>query len=149
MHSLDRADPPPAGLTTRSHAAARALGVGAAVVAAVGVWALTVPVLGVELLVASGGAEPREVGVVAVASSSLAAALAGWGLLALLERRTTRSRPVWTMAALVVLVLSLFGPLAGVTTAATVTLTAMHVVVAGVLIPALTVRGRAPDGGAR
>lgn len=137
MSLLLRTEVRPAEPTTRARTRARALGVGGAVLAAVAVWVLAVPVLGVELLVARAG-EVHPVGGGAVVASSLVAGLTGWGLLALLERLSCRARPVWTAAALAVLVLSLVGPQGGVTTAATVTLTTMHLAVAAVLVPALT-----------
>lgn len=140
MHLLGPTDRHRTEITTRSSArtrAVRALGVGGAVLAAVAVWTVADPVFGVELLVEMD-AELQPVGVEAVVTSSLVASLAGWGLLALLERVTARARRVWTVTALVVLMLSLLGPPAAVTTAATVALAAMHLAVAGVLIPALT-----------
>lgn len=129
----DRAE---ARSSTRHHRRVRALGVAAAVLAALAVWALAVAVLDVDVRVAPGG-EPQPVGAVAVAGSSLVAGLAGWGLLALLERVTARARPLWIGVAVAVAALSLLGPQAGVTTGATVVLVVLHVVVAAVLIPAL------------
>lgn len=140
MYLLGPTDRHQTEVTTRSRArtrAARALGVVGAVLAAVAVWIVADPVLGVELLVEMD-AEPQPVGVEAVVASSLVAGLAGWGVVALLERVTARARSVWTVTALVVLMLSLLGPPAAVTTAATVALAAMHLAVAVVLIPALT-----------
>lgn len=140
MHLLGPTDRHQTDITTRSRArtrAARALGVAGAVLAAVAVWTVADPVLGIELLVEMD-ARPQPVGVEAVVASSLVAGLAGWGWVALLERVTARARRVWTVTALVVLMLSLLGPPAAVTTAATVALAAMHLAVAGVLIPALT-----------
>lgn len=140
MHLLSPTDRHQTEITTRSRArarAARAFGVAGAVLAAVAVWAVANPVLGIELLVEMD-AEPQPVGVEAVVASSLVAGLAGWGLVALLERVTTRARRVWTVTALVVLMLSLLGPPAAVTTAATVALAAMHLAVAVVLIPTLS-----------
>lgn len=140
MHLLGPTDRHQTEITTRSRArtrAARALGVTGAVLAAVAVWTVADPVLGIELLVEMD-AEPQPVGVEAVVASSLVAGLAGWGLVALLERVTARARRVWTVTALVGLMLSLLGPPAAVTTAATVALAAMHLAVAVVLIPTLT-----------
>lgn len=130
----DRAE---ARSSTRHHRRVRALGVAVAVLAALAVWALAVAVLDVDVRVAPGGGEAQPVGAVAVAGSSLLAGLAGWGLLALLERVTARARPLWTGVAVAVAALSLLGPQAGVTTGATVVLVVLHVVVAAVLIPAL------------
>ncbi len=117
---------------------ARAIGVASAAIAALAVWAVTVPLLGVDLLVRPGGGTPQTVGPGTVAAASLIASLLGWALLTLLERRTDRARAVWTGLAVVVLLLSLGGPLTGGTTvSATAALTLMHLAVAAVLIPTL------------
>jgi Family of unknown function (DUF6069) len=107
--------------------------------AALAVWVVAVPLAGTELEVQSGAeAAVQEVGPASVAATSLLAALAGWALLATLERFTRRARTVWVAVALVVLALSLFGPLTqGQGTAATVTLLTMHFVEAAVVIPLL------------
>lgn len=105
--------------------------------AALAVWALAVPLAGITLT-ARMGAAPQPVGPVPVVVASLLAGLAGWALLAVLERRATRPGRSWTIIALVVLVLSLFGPLtSAVGAAATVVLLLMHLVVGAVLIPGL------------
>lgn len=115
----------------------RALAVLAATAATLLVWVLAVPLAGVDLAARPGGTE-QTVTPVAVAVATLLAGLAAWGLLALLEKFTTRSRVVWTGVAVVVLLVSLAGPLGGgVGTAATVTLVAMHLVAAIVLVPLL------------
>jgi hypothetical protein len=126
--------------TTTSHSTlpARAAAVAAAVLAALAVWVLAVPVLGVDLAAVPIGGPEQRVGPLAVAAGPLCAGLAGWALLAVLERRTARPRRSWTATALVVLTLSLVTPLlGGVGPAATVTLVAMHLVVGGVLITLL------------
>ena len=116
----------------------RVLGVGGAVLAAVAVWVLAVPLLGLHLVVRFGNASPQSVGIGFVVAASLIASLAGWGLLVMLERRTTRARAIWTGVAIAVLLVSLSLPLVAGTTASTrVALAAMHVAVAAVLIPAL------------
>lgn len=137
----------PQGPTATSHSAgapygaelkvARAVAVAGAAAAALAVWAIAVPLLGVELQVVPGSDQPGAVGAAHVAISALLAGLAGWGSLALLERVTARARRIWTVLGIVVLAASLAGPQAGVSTAATVTLAAMHLAVGGVLIPAL------------
>ncbi|KAB8194667.1 hypothetical protein FH608_015910 [Nonomuraea phyllanthi] len=105
--------------------------------AALAVWALAVPLAGITLT-ARMGAAPQPVGPVLVIVASLVAGLAGWALLAVLERRATRPGRNWTIIALVVLVLSLSGPLtSAVGAAATVVLLLMHLVVGAVLIPGL------------
>lgn len=131
--------------TTRSRSARtarvshRASTVAAAVLTAVAVWLIAVPVAGLDLLVRPGGGATQQVGVGSVVIVSLLAALLGWGLLALLERLIpARARAVWTVAAGVMLVLSLAGPLTGGTTAAVAaTLALMHVAVGAVLIMGL------------
>lgn len=117
---------------------ARALGVLGAVLAALAIWVVADQLLGANLLVRSGGGSPQSVGAGTVVAASLLAALLGWVLLAVLERRTSRARAVWTGVALVVLLLSLSGPLTGGTTpSTTATLVLMHLTVAAVLIPTL------------
>ena len=76
----------------------------------------------------------------------LLAGLAGWALLDLLERFTAHARRIWTATALVVLEVSLLGPLgAAVGAAATVVLTAMHLAAGAVLI-SLLARSVPPRG---
>ncbi len=117
---------------------ARALGVVAATLAAVSVWAVAVLVLGAHLLVRFGTGAPQTVGIDFVVGGSLVASLCAWGFLALLERRTARGRTVWTVVALVVLLVSLSLPLAaGIAVSTKVTLATMHMAVAVVLIPSL------------
>jgi predicted permease len=116
----------------------RALGVGAAILASAAVWVIAVPLLGAHLLIRFGSSAPQTVGVGYVVGATLLASLAGWGLLALLEHRTARARSIWTVAAVVVLLISLTLPLtAGTTTASKVVLALMHIAVAAVLIPVL------------
>lgn len=123
---------------TQSRRRMRAAGVAGGILAAVAVWALAGPLLGVDLQITPGTDQPQAIGVGAVITASLTAGLAGWGSSALLERLTRRARPVWTGLALVVLLASLAPTQAGVTTAATVALAAMHLAVAAVVIPVMT-----------
>jgi len=110
----------------------------AAALAALAVWVLAVPVLGVDLLVVPVGGSLQEVSPVAVAAGPVAAGLAGWVLLALLERRARRPHRTWRVVALGVLGLSLVTPLAGgVGPAATGVLVLMHLLAGGVLIALL------------
>ena len=114
--------------------------VAAGVLAPLAVWALVDAGFGVDLRAPAGAsAEPADLGAGAVVTASAVAALAGWGLLALLERFTTRARTVWAVLAVLVLVVSLGGPLGGtgITAANRIALLLMHLVVAAVLIPAL------------
>ncbi|GAA3135698.1 DUF6069 family protein [Nonomuraea salmonea] len=118
----------------------RPLIVGGAAVAALVVWAVAVPVAGVALTVHMGGG-PQEVGPVSVVVASLVIGLAGWALLAVLERVASRPGRVWTVVALAVLVLSLLGPLGGaVGGGAMSVLIVMHLVVGGVLVGGLARR---------
>ena len=118
---------------------ARAATVLTAVLAPTAIWVLAVPLLGVQLHVPSRpGQPPLQVGLPAVVGVSLAASLAAWGLLALLERRTRCAGRTWRVAAVAVLAASLAGPLRpGVATATRIVLVLMHLAVAAVLIPSL------------
>ncbi len=131
--------PTPHRVTTPSHHKfrSRALAVTAAVLAALVVWSLAVPLLGVDLTVRTtpGGSSVQTIGPALVLAVSLLASLLGWGLLAGLERRTQRAGTIWTITAGVVLLLSLAGPLtAAITTAAAATLMLLHLSAAAVLI---------------
>jgi hypothetical protein len=117
---------------------ARALSVAAATLAALAVWVVAVPLLGTHLIVRFGNSAPQTVGIELVLGSSLVASLFGWGLLAVLERRTLRARTIWVGVAIVVLLLSLSLPLtAGITMPTRTALALMHLAVAAVLIPGL------------
>jgi hypothetical protein len=135
-----------ASTTTREYTTAaatrlartRALSIGGAVIAAVAVWVIAVPLLGLHLVVRFGDGAPETVGVDFVVGASLIASLVGWGLLAMLERRTSRARTIWTAVAIAVLLVSLSLPLTAGTTASTkAVLAMMHVAAAAVLIPGL------------
>ncbi|MGW5678078.1 DUF6069 family protein [Streptomyces sp. NPDC003860] len=110
---------------------------GLAVLAPLLVWLVADPILGRQLEIANGD-ETLEIGAVVVALVALLVALAGWGLLAALERfGVRRARAVWTGAALAVLALSvlpLTGDMTGDTRAA---LGLIHLAVAAVLVPGL------------
>ena len=108
-----------------------------AVAAALALWIVAEPVLGIDLRApASGNVPNSDIGPVMVVLASLVSALLGWGLLALLQKFTARARTVWTVIAGVVLAASLFGPLSGegITGANRVVLLLMHLVVGAVLI---------------
>ena len=116
----------------------RILGVAGATLAAVAVWVVEVPLLAIRLETQFGNAAPQGVGIASVVLSSLSASLAGWGLLAILERRFARARTIWTGIALAVLLVSFSLPIsAGTTTTTKVSLAMMHLAVAAVLIPTL------------
>lgn len=120
---------------TRRRRATAAL---AAVLAPAAIWLVAVPLVGVDLQVAQpSGRAPAEITLPLVLVTALAASLAGWGLLALLERLTPRARTIWTATAvaLVVSFAPLLGP--GTPTASRIVLALMHLAVAAILIPAL------------
>lgn len=117
----------------------RATAVLAAVLTPVAIWLAAVPLLGNVLQVAqSGGRAPIEIGVSSVIVIAAAVSLAGWGVLAVLERLTRRARTIWTATAAVVLAAS-FAPLlsSGTPAATRVVLILMHLTVAGILITTL------------
>ncbi|MFD7549754.1 DUF6069 family protein [Streptomyces sp. NPDC059816] len=111
---------------------------GLAVLVPVLVWLVADPVWGHRLRIVDGE-RTLDIGVVAVGLAALLAALAGWGLLAALERfGVRRARAVWTGVAVAVLALS-FLPLTGdgMDGGTRAVLALMHLAVAAVLIPGL------------
>ncbi|NRQ36531.1 hypothetical protein HII36_32560 [Nonomuraea sp. NN258] len=108
--------------------------------AALAVWALAVPVAGTTLSVRMG-AGTQQIGPGSVLVASLVAGLAGWALLAVLERFASRPARIWTITALAVCALSLLGPLgSAVGAAATLVLVLMHLVVGAVIVLGLARR---------
>lgn len=137
-----------ATLTTRPRRA-RALAVVAAALAALAVWLVTDPLLGIDLAgpTRPGSQELMSITPALVAGTSLVVALAGWALLALLERFTARARTIWTAIAVLFALLSLAGPLsalASTSAANALALALMHLAVAAVLIPMLAGTSPAP-----
>jgi predicted permease len=104
-------------------------------------WIAMVPVSGVDLRAPAhqGSADSIEIGLVPVLLVSVGATALGWGLLALLERVTSRPRTIWTAVAVAFAAVSLGGPFsgAGVATSDRVLLSLFHVVAAAVAIPLL------------
>ena len=138
MTTAPTTSPTTTSSSPRFRTRSRALAVLGAVVAALTVWTVAGPVLGIDLQVQRRPGQLEAVNVGAVLGSSLVASLAGWATLAVLERLTRRTRTVWTILALAVLALSMVGPLAGgVTAGAKAALALMHLVVAAVLVPVL------------
>lgn len=125
---------------------ARALVVLGAAGAALLGWVVAVPVAGIDLVADTGGGATQRVGAVSVVLAGLLVGLAGWGLLAVLERFTARGRLIWTVLAVLVLLVSLAGPLGGATAAARLTLAGMHVLVGVILISLLARTSRAAGG---
>jgi hypothetical protein len=101
--------------------------------AALAAWVIESPVLGTDLTVRPNS----KVGPAAVVAVALIVGLAGWGLLALLERTTRKARVIWTVIASVVLAVSLLGPLGGISAGAKVALLVLHLTVGLGLILAL------------
>lgn len=112
----------------------RLTAIGIAVVAAVLVWGIAL-LAGVELTVQQPSGA-MEIGILPVVVLPAVAGLAGWALLAALERYTPRAKTAWTVGAVVFVVASLVGPLmADAPIATRLTLAAMHLVVGGIVIP--------------
>jgi hypothetical protein len=133
--------PVPAAFAPAAIRTGRARLLAVAGAAAVVVWLVAVPIFGVDLMGPEGpGATTlKPIILPAVVVMSLGSSLAGWALLAVLERITSRARTIWTVAAVAVLAVSYSAPLfgAGVPTASRITLAVMHTVVAAVLVPLL------------
>lgn len=123
----------------------RALAVAGAALAPTAVW-LVAQATGNELEVTLAGQPPMVVNLPFVVVTALAASLAGWGALAVLQRVTSHPRTLWTGLAVAALLVS-FGPVAIMETnaAARTFLALMHVTVAAVLVPGL--RGTVPARG--
>jgi hypothetical protein len=125
-------------LRIRNRAGRRALLVVVGAVVALIAWAMLGPVPGHQLTVRLGpDGSTQQVGAVAVAITALLAGLTGWGLLALLERLTRHARVIWSVLALLVLALSLLGPLSGVDATTKAALIGLHTVVGTVVIVGL------------
>jgi hypothetical protein len=112
--------------------------------AALFVWVVSVPLLGIELTVAvpaglAAGALPGRdvVGSGQVATVASGAGVLAWAFVVVVERITRHAHVVWLSCALPALILSLSGPLTATTAAAMVCLAGMHLAVGVVLIPGL------------
>jgi hypothetical protein len=77
---------------------------------AVAVWFVAAVLGGVDLTVRRG-AGTDTVTLAAVVGAAVLAGLAGWALLAVLERFTRRPRRIWTVVAVTVFALSMLGPI--------------------------------------
>jgi Family of unknown function (DUF6069) len=125
----------------------RLLTVGGGVVAAVLIWGIA-QLAGMDLRqpALGPGEAPMALTIVPVIAASAIASLAGWGLLALLERFTAKARAVWTTISVIFVVLSFAGPFSGegITTGNRLVLALMHVVVGAIVITGLarTARGK-------
>lgn len=123
----------------RNVAVTRLTAVVAAVLAALAIWIIARPVLGIRLRPPEGFGPPADIDALNVVFASALASLAGWGLLALLERLTIQARTIWGIVAVSVLLLSLapllFGT--GITAANRSALVLMHLSVGAVIIAVL------------
>jgi hypothetical protein len=116
----------------------RAAGLLGAALGAVTVWAVAVPLLGIHLTVRFGSGPIQVVGIDAVVISALAGSLAGWGVLASLERLSRHGLAIWTGLASAGVLASLSVPLiVGTTLSTKIALPLMHLAVGAVLIPAM------------
>jgi hypothetical protein len=120
---------------------ARSVAVGAAVLAAVAGWVILEEVAGLDLRTPAFGESPagQDITVAAVAVTAAVGSLAAWGLLALLERRTTRSQRNWLALVLTGFLISLMGPLSGtgITAGQRGALVLLHILTAAISIPLL------------
>jgi len=117
---------------------ARALCAAGGALAAALAWIVEVPLLGIHLNFRFGTGHIQTIAAGQVIGVTVAAALLGWLLLALLERRTPHARLLWTTITLAALAASLALPLAvATTTSAVAGLIAMHLIVGAAVIPAM------------
>lgn len=108
----------------------------AATVAAVIVWLIAHSALDIDIKAKAAGGNIQEIGLPLVIGVTLLVGFAAWGVVALLDRRSSSARTWWTVIASAVFVLSLLGPAgSGQGGSAKVALLCMHLVVALVLIP--------------
>jgi hypothetical protein len=115
--------------------------------AALFIWVIAVPVLGIALVVEFPGAPPQTVSPFSVAAAPRVAGLFAWVLLWVSRRFLRAGLAVWRTFAVAVLVLSLSGPAIGGATAAVIaTLSLMHLVVGGVLVLGLPGAGQRTAG---
>lgn len=123
------------GTAGRGGVGRRRLGVvGVTVVAALADWTVLSPVAGIDLR-AEQGATTIDVGAGSVFFASAVMAFAGWGLLALLERRTVNARKVWTVVSIIACVTSLGSPLfGGIGPGAKLGLASLHLVVGAAVV---------------
>lgn len=115
----------------------RLLAVVSAVGAALAVWLVARFGIGVEVGEPGSSGPANQVGTATIVVVGAVASLAGWALLAGLERFTRRAARWWAMIAAGVAIVSLVGPLTtpGFTPSGRVVLGVLHLVVGAVVIP--------------
>jgi hypothetical protein len=118
---------------TRVAGRSRLVVVGGTVAVALAWWAVLAHVAGIELEAKQGATV--HIGGVSVVFASAAMAFAGWGLLALLEKKTLNARKVWTVVAVIACVMSLGSPLTGgIEVGAKLGLASLHLLVGAAVI---------------
>lgn len=126
-------DPTPATDLRRVPGRSRLVVVAVAAAAALADWAILAPLAGLTLTARQGGIQ--HIGAAAVLAATIVVAFAGWGLLAILERRSPRARDTWTVIATIVCVLSLGSPLTnGIGLGAKLGLASLHLIVGAIVI---------------
>ena len=119
----------------------RLLTVAGGTLAALAVWAVAEWVVGLDLRMPafSSGQQPQELNAAVVAVASAVGGLAGWGVLAVLERFSMNADRVWVAVAPIAPLASMGTPLSGhgVSAGDRMALIGMHLAVAAVVIPVL------------
>lgn len=129
--------PVPPAIPAARRRRARFLAVIGAAAAALAVWAAAQSAATLTVRLGTGQ-RLVHVGPISIAVVTVLAGLTGWGLLAALERFAVHARAAWTATAVIVLVVSLAGPLsAGTSDVTKAALACMHLAAASVLIPVL------------
>lgn len=137
--TVTKTEPNTTGAGPRRRGLARTLAVVATIVAAVAVWAVARFGVGIAVSEPQWSGPPTDLPVTDVVLVSAVVSLAGWALLAILERFTARAAHWWVTIAALGAVVSLLGPLTapGVGGSSRVVLVLLHVVVGAALIPLL------------
>ena len=126
------------------HGRTRALCTAGGALAAGLTWLVEARLLGIHLNFRFGTGHIQAIAAGQAIAVAAAAALLGWLLLTLLERRTPHARLLWTAIALAAVAASLALPLAAATTAsAAAGLVVMHLAVGAAVIPAMARTARA------
>ena len=123
---------PPGVPPRRGAGGSRLAVIGIAAVAALADWVILSPLAGLTLSARQGGVQ--HIGAAAVVVSTIVLGFLGWGLLAILERRTPRARNIWTVVAGIVWITSFGSPLTnGIGLGAKLGLASLHLVVGAVI----------------
>ncbi|GAA2878821.1 hypothetical protein Acy02nite_76960 [Actinoplanes cyaneus] len=120
--------------TVPARTAGRLITIAAGTAGALLLWAVNDPWAGIDLAVRQGSGV-QHIGPVAVAVTALLAGLAAWGLLTILERTTRQPVRIYRIVTVIVLLISLAGPLgSGIGLSTKLVLLGMHVTVGAALI---------------